>query len=179
MRHVDYRQQSVAGDDDQGRHSLSDFLSAEDLAQFDAMGWSHAEQEGLWRIETCVVPLNGAPLVPVSLLLLAHRSAAGERYFSLVIRDRRERALREAQQRHHQDEMAHTARLVSLGELASGIAHEINQPLAAVVNYANASQRYLQTLGSILRPYWMNWSVVSEPLATWKKPHGRPPKSLC
>ena len=133
---------------EQGRHSLSDFLSDQDLAQFDSMGWCHAEQEGLWRIETCVEPLNGAPSVPVSLLLLAHRSAGGERYFSLVLRDRRERALREAQQRHHRDEMAHTARLVSLGELASGIAHEINQPLAAVVNYANASQRYLQTLDS-------------------------------
>jgi PAS domain S-box-containing protein len=59
-----------------------------------------------------------------------------------------ERKLREAQQRHHQDELAHTARLVTLGELASGIAHEMNQPLAAVVNYANASQRYLAALGS-------------------------------
>ncbi|MFF7064837.1 ATP-binding protein [Pseudomonas sp. NPDC008258] len=42
-----------------------------------------------------------------------------------------------------QENLAHSARLATLGELASGIAHEINQPLAAVVNYANASQRYL------------------------------------
>ncbi|WP_371858099.1 sensor histidine kinase [Pseudomonas jinjuensis] len=65
-----------------------------------------------------------------------------------VSRDMTERELREAQQRRHQDELAHTARLVTLGELASGIAHEINQPLAAVVNYASASQRYLQALDS-------------------------------
>ncbi|HFL2189706.1 TPA: sensor histidine kinase [Pseudomonas putida] len=45
-----------------------------------------------------------------------------------------------------QESLAHSARLATLGELASGIAHEINQPLAAVVNYANASQRYLQGL---------------------------------
>ena len=45
-----------------------------------------------------------------------------------------------------QENLAHSARLATLGELASGIAHEINQPLAAVVNYANASQRYLQGL---------------------------------
>ena len=95
-----------------------------------------------------MLPLNDQPSVPVSLLLLAHRSTAGERFFSLVARDMRERELREAQQRQHQDEMAHTARLVTLGELASGIAHEINQPLAAVVNYANASQRYLHSLSS-------------------------------
>ncbi|MNO54694.1 Sensor protein FixL [compost metagenome] len=65
-----------------------------------------------------------------------------------VSRDMTERELREAQQRRHQDELAHTARLVTLGELASGIAHEINQPLAAVVNYAGASLRYLQSLDS-------------------------------
>ena len=45
-----------------------------------------------------------------------------------------------------QENLAHSARLATLGELASGIAHEINQPLAAVVNYANASLRYLQGL---------------------------------
>ncbi|MCF3194387.1 PAS domain-containing sensor histidine kinase [Pseudomonas bubulae] len=132
----------------QGMPALADFLSAQVLALLETTGWHSAEEQGLWSHETRLLPLNGEPSVPVSLLLLAHRSTAGERFFSLMARDMRERELREAQQRHHQDEMAHTARLVTLGELASGIAHEINQPLAAVVNYANASQRYLQTLGS-------------------------------
>ena len=132
----------------QGMPSLSGFLTAQTLETLEASGWSSAEKHGLWSSEARVLPLNGEPSVPVSLLLLAHRSTAGERFFSLVARDMRERELREAQQRHHQDEMAHTARLITLGELASGIAHEINQPLAAVVNYANASQRYLQTLGT-------------------------------
>ena len=131
-----------------GMPALSAFLSREDVAQLDAIGWGRAEQQGLWSTETRLLPLNDQPSVPVSLLLLAHRSTAGERFFSLVARDMRERELREAQQRQHQDEMAHTARLVTLGELASGIAHEINQPLAAVVNYANASQRYLHSLSS-------------------------------
>lgn len=125
---------------------LAEVLSQHDLEQLQSKGWSSAEEHGLWSSETRLQPLNGDMSVPVSLLLLAHRSTSGERYFSLVARDMRERELREAQQRHHQDEMAHTARLVTLGELASGIAHEINQPLAAVMNYANASQRYLQNL---------------------------------
>lgn len=51
--------------------------------------------------------------------------------------------MREAQHRKHQEELAHTARLITLGELTSGIAHEMNQPLAAVINYASASLRYL------------------------------------
>ncbi|MBM1144582.1 PAS domain S-box protein [Alcanivorax sp. ZXX171] len=51
----------------------------------------------------------------------------------------------EAQQRRHQDELARSSRLIAMGELASGIAHEINQPLAAIRNYAAASQRHLST----------------------------------
>ena len=132
----------------QGMPALAGFLTAQVLATLEASGWRSAEEQGMWSHETRLLPFNDEPSVPVSLLLLAHRSTAGERFFSLMARDMRERELREAQQRHHQDELAHTARLVTLGELASGIAHEINQPLAAVVNYANARQRYLQTLGS-------------------------------
>jgi len=63
-----------------------------------------------------------------------------------VTRDITERKLREAEQRRHEEELAHTTRLATLGELASGIAHEMNQPLASITNYANASQRYLQRL---------------------------------
>ena len=44
----------------------------------------------------------------------------------------------------HQSELAHVARLNTVGELASGLAHELNQPLAAVSNYAAACQRMIQ-----------------------------------
>ena len=123
-------------------------LSQEVLGRLQREGWERAERSGRWSIEARLQPPAGGASVPVSLMLLAHRAASGERFYSLVAHDQSERELREAQQRHHQDELAHTARLVTLGELASGIAHEMNQPLAAVVNYASASQRYLQALGS-------------------------------
>ncbi|AZE10473.1 Sensory box histidine kinase [Pseudomonas chlororaphis subsp. aureofaciens] len=125
---------------------LASILTQEVLGSLQREGWHRAEHSGRWSIEARLQPPAGGASVPVSLMLLAHRAASGERFYSLVAHDQSERELREAQQRHHQDELAHTARLVTLGELASGIAHEINQPLAAVVNYANASQRYLQAL---------------------------------
>lgn len=54
-----------------------------------------------------------------------------------------ERQARELAARHR--EAAHrTARLVALGELASAIAHELNQPLAAIATYNNASLRLLE-----------------------------------
>ena len=128
--------------------ALDALLAEDDLQQLQAQGWATADSRGVWSAEVRLRPLGQPAPLPVSLVLLAHRGSGGEHYYSLVARDMTERELREAQQRHHQDELAHTARLVTLGELASGIAHEINQPLAAVVNYASASQRYLKALGT-------------------------------
>jgi two-component system sensor kinase FixL len=44
----------------------------------------------------------------------------------------------EDQLRQHQEEMTHMARLSTLGEMVSRIAQELNQPLSAIVNYAQA-----------------------------------------
>jgi signal transduction histidine kinase/ligand-binding sensor domain-containing protein len=54
---------------------------------------------------------------------------------------RRERAEAEAQQRLH--ELAHLSRVAFAGELATSIAHELNQPLAAIVSNADAARRML------------------------------------
>jgi two-component system sensor kinase FixL len=43
-----------------------------------------------------------------------------------------------------QDRLTRVARLATMGELASGVAHEINQPLTAITAYARACERYLQ-----------------------------------
>jgi C4-dicarboxylate-specific signal transduction histidine kinase len=40
-------------------------------------------------------------------------------------------------------ELAHVSRLTMMGELTASIAHEVNQPLGAIMNYANASRRLL------------------------------------
>ena len=42
-----------------------------------------------------------------------------------------------------QAELAHVTRVTALGELAASIAHEVNQPLAAVVTNAAACLRWL------------------------------------
>jgi PAS domain S-box-containing protein len=50
-----------------------------------------------------------------------------------------ERKRAEEQARRHQAELAHVLRLGTMGEMAAGLAHEINQPLSAVTNYARGS----------------------------------------
>ncbi len=42
----------------------------------------------------------------------------------------------EEQARRHHDELAHVSRIGTMGEMATSIAHELNQPLAAVANFA-------------------------------------------
>ncbi len=50
----------------------------------------------------------------------------------------------EEQARAHQAELAHVLRLGTMGEMAAGLAHEINQPLGAIANYAQGSVRRLR-----------------------------------
>jgi len=45
----------------------------------------------------------------------------------------------------NQQKLMQAARLSSMGELAAGITHEINQPLSAISNYAQASKRLLNS----------------------------------
>lgn len=123
---------------------LADVVTAATFTELTRYGWQTADLHGVWSCETRFQPYAEVASFPVSLVLLAHKVAGNERYYSLVARNMAERELREAQQRKHQEELAHTARLITLGELTSGIAHEMNQPLAAVINYASASLRYLQ-----------------------------------
>jgi C4-dicarboxylate-specific signal transduction histidine kinase len=54
-----------------------------------------------------------------------------------------ERKLAEEALRETQAELAHVTRVATLGEMTASIAHEINQPLAAVVNNASACLRWL------------------------------------
>jgi len=64
---------------------------------------------------------------------------------------RRERAEQERLQAQQalstlQAELTHVARVTTMGELAASIAHEVNQPLAAVVTNANAGLRWLASV---------------------------------
>ena len=61
-----------------------------------------------------------------------------------IQRDVTERVQAEADARQHREEVAHVGRLLSLGQMASGVAHEINQPLTAISNYVNGCLRLLK-----------------------------------
>src|SRR5262249_10162873 len=73
------------------------------------------------------------------LTLLASQAAISLENARLYAeRQRAEEAVRQTQA-----ELAHMARLTTLGELTASIAHEINQPLGAIANNARACVRWL------------------------------------
>ena len=61
----------------------------------------------------------------------------------ITVLDVTERLRMEAQLRQLQADYAHAARISTLGELATSIAHEVKQPLAAIITNAETSLRWL------------------------------------
>src|SRR5580704_14289484 len=69
--------------------------------------------------------------------------ASGDLEFVGTVMDITERRHAEEALRNAQAELTRVARLTTMGELAASIAHEINQPLTAVVTSGNAGLRWL------------------------------------
>jgi PAS domain S-box-containing protein len=65
------------------------------------------------------------------------------RFLLAIVEDITERRRAEETLRKTQAELAHVTRVTTLGEMTASIAHEVNQPLAAVVNNASACLRWL------------------------------------
>jgi two-component system, LuxR family, sensor kinase FixL len=61
--------------------------------------------------------------------------------------DERRRA--ETWRKEHEAELAHAARLTATAELAGALAHELNQPLTALIGYARASQAVLEAAPAV------------------------------
>jgi C4-dicarboxylate-specific signal transduction histidine kinase len=95
-----------------------------------------------WAIQGSA-ELSALPLaLVVSSVASVYAAHAAER--SQRERERVEAAERELRARQHQVSIAHAARLSTLGGMAAGLAHEINQPLSAIVAYAIGSARRIR-----------------------------------
>jgi two-component system, LuxR family, sensor kinase FixL len=70
---------------------------------------------------------------------------AGGRYFTGFVRDLTERRGAERRIQDLQAELLHASRLSVMGQMASTMAHELNQPLTAVTNYLEAGRQLLAT----------------------------------
>src|SRR6266699_1535555 len=80
---------------------------------------------------------------PMELAVGEMRS--GERhFFTGFIRDITERQESEVRLQELQSELVHVSRLTAMGQMASALAHELNQPLLAIAGYMKGSRRLLE-----------------------------------
>ncbi len=100
--------------------------------------------------------------VPVEIGLNPIETADGMLILSSIV-DISERKAAAEQLQRHQMEMAHVARLSTMGEMAAGLAHEINQPLSAITNYADGCKNLLNGGSNApLRVHDMLLQITSE-----------------
>ena len=76
-------------------------------------------------------------------LAVGELKSGERRYFTGFIRDLSERQETERRMQDLQSELVHVSRLTAMGEMASALAHELNQPLSAIANYMKGSVRIL------------------------------------
>jgi two-component system sensor kinase FixL len=76
-------------------------------------------------------------------LAVGEMRSNNQRFFTGFIRDLTERQSAEARLQELQSELVHISRLTAMGEMASTLAHELNQPLSAITNYMRGSRRLL------------------------------------
>ncbi|HMJ31106.1 MAG TPA: PAS domain S-box protein, partial [Xanthobacteraceae bacterium] len=76
-------------------------------------------------------------------LSIGEMQSGGAPYFTGFARDLTEHQQTQARLQQLQSELVHVSRLSAMGEMASALAHELNQPLAAISNYMKGSRRLL------------------------------------
>jgi PAS domain S-box-containing protein len=86
---------------------------------------------------TVSVEISGKPFFDCNGRFVGYRGT-GSNITAKIRGEQAEKALRQAQA-----ELAHVSRLTTLGELTASIAHEVNQPLAAIVTGGAACLRWL------------------------------------
>jgi PAS domain S-box len=115
--------------------------------QEEAAIWATVKEGRTWAGKLRNRRKNGE-LFWVSASLSPVKNNAGEiTHFIGLQEDITERIAAEEEARDHQQQMMRYMRIAAMGEMAAALAHELNQPIAAVVNYCNGSLRRLAAEG--------------------------------
>jgi PAS domain S-box-containing protein len=101
------------------------------------------DDEVFWRKDGTCFPVEyvSTPIIEGGKILGAVVS-----FRDITKRKAAEAALAQSRERERalEADLHHVSRLSAMGEMASGIAHELNQPLTAIVSYARAAKRFLE-----------------------------------
>jgi len=113
---------------------------ATDVTQFDRV--TAGEIDG-YTLDKRWIRKDGRVIDTIMSAKCLRRADGSVDYFVGLVQDITERKRSEEALRAAQAQLAHMARVTTMGELTSSIAHEVNQPLAAVVTNGDACLRWL------------------------------------
>ena len=117
-------------------------------AEFYQQMWGSLIESGRWQGEIWNRRKNG-DIYPQWLTISAIKDARGNiTNYVAVTWDITERKRADEAAKRHQEELAHVMRLSTMGEMASGMAHELNQPLTAAASYCETALGILADLPS-------------------------------
>lgn len=135
----------LARDEDVTGLTLADLMPEWERERLRSEIMPEVSLHGNWKGEAFFRNFQTGAEVPIWQCIFFIPEPGGQRRIALatVSRDLSERRQAEERIREAQAQLAHIARVTSMGELSAAIAHEVNQPLAAVVTNANACLRWL------------------------------------
>ncbi|WP_438864403.1 PAS domain-containing sensor histidine kinase [Neptunicella sp.] len=126
---------------------LSHLFSAQSVQKLTALAADIAQSSDNWRGNLPIKSSQFSERFIVLQELLIHSQQStnetGDHYV-FIFKDISAQKRAEQEKHQHQAEIAHASRLMTMGEMASGLAHEINQPLATTLNYARGALRHLE-----------------------------------
>ncbi len=135
----------------------------------------YAIRDGAWSGESELCNRAGTR-IPISQLILAHRDADGRLlYLSSVMRDISERKVTEEELRERQrkleaaylnieqaqSQLLQSEKMASVGQLAAGVAHEINNPVGYIASNLNTLKGYIDNLVEVINLYEVSEASLS------------------
>jgi PAS domain S-box-containing protein len=102
-------------------------------------------------IASAPVVFDGAPAILVSVYDVTDKHEAEQRRLELL-----------RQAREQEDQLVHSTRLAELGEMAAAVAHELNQPLTGIRNYARNATYMLENDAGDAQEVKGNLRLISE-----------------
>ncbi len=112
--------------------------------------WQRAlASTGRFDLEYRLLRADGSTRTVHSLAQILPGADGDSRVITGTLHDVTERRLAGEELRQSQERLTHVARLSTMGEMAAGLAHEINQPLTAIATYSQAAVRMIDRSGGI------------------------------
>ena len=135
----------LEGDEQARTTTILDYVVREDQGKMMQQVLPIVMRDGHWEGEMQFRHFKSGKAISMHQHIFFAGEPGSERRLALatVSRDITERKLAEEALRAAQGDLAHVTRVTTMGELTASIAHEINQPLSAIVNNANACRRML------------------------------------